>query len=307
LTQEANDVLEFAVSPLGAAVAYTVARADGGTSLKLLNWDGRIASQARILEACAAISCGQLVWHPDGRRLIYERRIGNRPQLWWLDTQTGETVTVLADDTAVSQAAAFSAAGAWLSYADPANEETVLYEFATGKQQQVTNGLGSTAVWHPIHLQFLFSDFDLLVYHGDENTSPHAEHEHDFAQAIHLYLGEPEEASTALLSETGNVDDANPAWSPDGQWIAFGRKPLRTSAGRQLWLMRADGSQARALTDDLSLSYGPPVWSGDGRYLLFQRFDTTTPEAAPGLWLLEINTGNFIHLAESAILPAWLP
>jgi TolB protein len=307
LTQEATDVLELAVSPTGDLIATVVARDDGGTDLKLLDWNGRTINNPRLLLQCPAESCGRLVWHPDGRRLIYERRQGNTPTLWWLDTETGETITVLADETAVSQAAALSADGNWLSYTDPANQEMRLYSFGSGAQQGLANGLGSTAVWHPSQPQFLFSDYDLLVYHANESEADHQEHAHDFAEAIHLYLGDTNGEWNPLLSEAGKVDDANPAWSPDGKWIAFGRKPIGTTAGRQLWLMRADGSEARGLTAALNVHHGPPVWSEDGRYLLFQRFDTTTPDTPPGIWLLEVGTGELTAVSETGSLPAWLP
>ncbi len=307
LTQETGDVLEFAVSPKGTAVAYITGRPDGGTDVKLLDWHGRQARSHRLLLACPAVTCSRLVWHPDGRRLIIERREGNTPRLWWVDTQTGQTATVLSDDTAVSQNAAISSDGRWLSFADPLHQEMVLYAFGADTPKRLTNMLGNTAVWHPASAQFLFSDIDLLVYHGDDNQTSHQEHSHDFAQSIHLYLGDTSGHWTPLLGDSGNVDDANPAWSPDGTWIAFGRKPIKTAAGRQLWLMRADGREPRALTHTLSEHHGPPIWSPDGRYLLFQRVDTTNSNAAPGIWLLEITTGHLAPVAENGILPAWLP
>jgi hypothetical protein len=87
LTQEMGNVLEFAVSSPGTAVAYAVARGDGGTELKLFAWNGREAEHHHTLLECPQATCTRLVWHPDGRRLIYERRSGNVPRLWWLDTQ----------------------------------------------------------------------------------------------------------------------------------------------------------------------------------------------------------------------------
>jgi TolB protein len=307
LTFETEDVLHFAVSPTHTAVAYTIKNSDDSSTIKLFDWNGRAADNHREMLTCTEAICGPLVWHPDGRRLIYERREGNTPRLWWLDTQTGESVTVLADETAVSQNVAISADGQWLSYADPLNEEMALYAFGAGTQQRLTNVLGSTAVWHPTLPQFLFSDVDLVVYHGDQNQTSHEEHSHDFAEAIHLYLGNTDQVWYPLLSQMGQVDDANPAWSPDGNWIAFGRKPAQTNAGRQLWLMRADGTEARPLTESLTIHHGPPVWSPDGRYLLFQRFDTADPAAAPGIALIEVSTGNVTRLLENGILPAWIP
>lgn len=307
LTTEANDVLEFAVSPTGTAVAYVTTRPDGGTDLKLLDWNGRAAANHHLLFDCLDDTCGRLVWHPDGRRLIYERRQSNTPRLWWLDTVTGESVTVLADETAVSQSAALSADGHWLSYADPLNEKMGLYELGTGFQEQLVNVLGNTAVWHPVNEQFLFSDVDLLLLHGDDNQTPHDEHSHDAVESIHLYLGGIGGNANPLLSDSSQVDDGNPAYSPDGNWIAFGRKPYGTTAGRQLWLMQADGTESRPLTDELTIHHGPPSWSPDGRFLLFQRFDTVTPDAQPGIWLLEVGTGKMTAVVESGILPEWIP
>lgn len=306
LTSEAGNVTGFAVSPRGTAVAYTTEHPDGTTAVKLLGWNGRAAGSHRPLHTCRQARCGPLVWHPDGRRLVIEKWQGNTPRLWWLDTQTGAVVTVLADETAVSQAVAFSSDGAWLSYADPLAGEMVLYAFGAGTRQRLTNLLNSPAAWHPSSPQFLFSDFDLLIYHGDDETG-HQEHGHDFSEAIHLYLGHADGDWNPLLSQTGNTDDANPAWSPDGEWIAFGRKPIQTNAGRQLWLMRADGREARPLTADPAIHHGPPAWSPDGRYLLFQRFDLGQPDGRPGLWLLEVSSGRLTQVAASGSLPAWLP
>lgn len=307
LSLPGEDLLEFAVSPNGRSLAYIIQHADGRQQIRLLQWNGRQASQHQTLLDCEQGSCGQLLWHPDGRRLVYQQRQAGGPRLWWLDSQTGETVTVLADATAVSQGAALSADGNWLSYADPLHEEMVLYSFVDGTQHRLSNVLGSTAVWHPALSQFLFSDVSLLVFHGDGEQTDHQAHEHAFEQSFHLYSGDSSGNWHLLLGSSSNVDDANPAWSPDGQWIAFGRKPAGTSAGRQLWLMRADGSEARPLTADLTVQHGPPRWSPDGRYLLFQRFDNNQTNPNPAIYLLEIETGTLTAVVEAGILPAWLP
>jgi Tol biopolymer transport system component len=51
----------------------------------------------------------------------------------------------------------------------------------------------------------------------------------------------------------GEGDEFGPAWSPDGREIAY-------VAGKNLWLMDADGGDQRQLTHDGGLGYADPAW-----------------------------------------------
>jgi TolB protein len=68
------------------------------------------------------------------------------------------------------------------------------------------------------------------------------------------------------LTRSPGVADWSPAWSPDGRTIAF--FSMR-AGGRDIWLMRPDGSGKRRLTGDGSLNEYP-AWSPDGRTIAFQ-------------------------------------
>lgn len=59
----------------------------------------------------------------------------------------------------------------------------------------------------------------------------------------------------------GTVDDSNPAWSPDGDWIAF-QDHFRIS------VVRPDGTGLRPLTDATFLAR-EPTWSPDSRQIAF--------------------------------------
>jgi TolB protein len=118
----------------------------------------------------------------------------------------------------------------------------------------------------------------------------------------------PEGGDLADLSGAGAaVEDNSPAWSPDGAWLAFTRKAAGASMGRQVWLMRADGREARALTNTPDIHHALPQWSPDGQRLVYQQFPLKMPNPVPSLWLLDVTSGERREVVASGSRPAWLP
>jgi TolB protein len=65
-----------------------------------------------------------------------------------------------------------------------------------------------------------------------------------------------------------DVEEHDPAWSPDGRRIAF----TRLGAGRtSLWVMQADGTAQRRLYSADTIA--SPTWSPDGRRIAFAGFE----------------------------------
>ena len=66
--------------------------------------------------------------------------------------------------------------------------------------------------------------------------------------------------------------DAEPCWSPDGNWLAFTRAQRDEATGKvgkpQLWVLPAAGGEARRLTDH-PLGVSGPVWSPDSTRLAY--------------------------------------
>lgn len=82
---------------------------------------------------------------------------------------------------------------------------------------------------------------------------------------VHLWVLEVHSGQLHDLSEVAAPDahtiDAFPAWSPDGDHIAF----ISSREGiADVWLMDSDGQGLQRLTDE---GTGPLAWSPDGQRL----------------------------------------
>ncbi len=98
-----------------------------------------------------------------------------------------------------------------------------------------------------------------------------------------LFTVPAEYGHTTQISHTVASNDKNPAWSPNGKWIAYIRD---NGVDSQVMLRAADGRGApRALTQEGDLTYaGPLLWSPNGDWL-------TYTDSRQRLWLVNVNDG----------------
>jgi Tol biopolymer transport system component len=289
-------IIDFAVSPGGATVVFSVLRDDGGSDLWALTADD---GPPYLLLPCPGVACSGPVWTPNGsERLVYEQRLLlpddtlSQPRLWWLDPAAGETEPVFADETRYGFAAAWSPDGQWLSYLLPDTEGVQVYNIDDGRGFIFPSQTGERAVWHPQENLLLVTHFSP----GDEEF------------ATHMLEIDPAQGSWIDLSgDAEPVEDGFPAWSPGGEQVAFTRKPALVSMGRQVWLMQADGSGASNLTAEPEFYHGRPAWSPDGSMLAFHRFSLQNPDGVPSIWLFDHENKQMRELASPGRQPMWLP
>ena len=85
-----------------------------------------------------------------------------------------------------------------------------------------------------------------------------------------IVVADAEGNDARVVAGGDRVTNNYPAWSPDGQRIAFISD--RESDFGNLWVMNADGSGAERLVNE-SAQHGSPAWSPDGRRIAYTRND----------------------------------
>ena len=115
----------------------------------------------------------------------------------------------------------------------------------------------------------------------------------------HIYVAEADRPGAAKIGA-----GFDPAWSPDGQQIAF-RSLFPVDA---LWLMDADGSQRRQLTKvpGSGFAFWNPQWSPDGTRLLYLGGD----DGAHEVWTINADASderNVSRSPEDEGWPSWSP
>ncbi|HXF82761.1 MAG TPA: S9 family peptidase, partial [bacterium] len=110
----------------------------------------------------------------------------------------------------------------------------------------------------------------------------------------------PAEGGEIRQVTAGDFDHVDPAWSPDGRWIAVVANrsdDADYTNVTDVWLVPAEGGPMRRLTASLG-PCGQPAWSPDGRRIAYLGHDNAAMSATnTGLWVVGIDGGAAVRLA----------
>jgi hypothetical protein len=306
LTQE-KQVFDFSLSPDGLQVYFSAVNGAEGADLYRL--DLLAAAQAgdelakpELMLACAETACRYPQPSSDGRWLAYERILPlgdsgvDNSQVWLLSLQDGESQAI-GEEGHLTRWPEWSSTGL-LAFYDRERVSYVLYQPDTHEVSYIFNDTGEPGCWARDGGTFLTTEIQYTTEYSPTMGSSH------------LILYDLVGHQVADLTQDMFLEDATPAFSPDGTTIAFGRKYLdaeRWTPGRQLWLMGTDGSNPRQVTNDAVYKHHDFAWSQDGQWLAYVRFNQAALIEPPELWMARGNGSQPIQLVIGGYAPQWIP
>lgn len=331
LTGGAGGVQDFHVNANGTAVYYSVRSGQGGSNIYRLelptgqSLTSREESTPVAMEAnperilsCPRAQCRVPVVSPDGSYLAYERTAlpggdqPNYPQVSLLPLTAGDlplsdaspALVLAGDPLHQTLQPAWSPDGLLIFY-DTNEAAFIIIDPNDGERARFLNQTGQPGAWHPNGLYYVAPEIFFL----GENISDSLSDLEPLANS-HLLLFDWQSNLTQDLTPGENMEDTAPAFSPDGDYLAFARKFLdvqRWTPGRQLWLARFGSAEASPLTDAPLYNHFEFAWSPAGDQLAFVRFNQSALTEPPEIWLIDPSTGQANRLIVGGYAPQWLP
>ncbi|MDR3573490.1 MAG: Ig-like domain-containing protein [Anaerolineaceae bacterium] len=299
LTHTNGSVYDYAASPDGEQVVYSVLNQQKGFDLWITDRDGQ---NNHVLLNCGGDRCYSVAWSPDLSKLAYTRQNAGlsptaplgAPRPWLLDPNTGETSPLYSDSQKLGYGPVWSPDGQKIASWDGVSGGIRIYNSQSKTDVLIPDQSGLVGSWSLDSRQMYYTD---IV----ENSTT--------AQTRVFTANAASGQTQQILDRAGFNINGNydvPVLSPKGNWMAAGIQSLSGSATYQMRLLTMDKGQDQEITNDPDSTDLDYSWNNRGTGLLFQKMPLTANEASEvDIWWLDRRQLQII--AKDASTPSWLP
>lgn len=302
-----QSVQNYAVAPDGSALAFTVEEGEGTVNLWRVD-DG--ASGLHRLTSDQKVMYGSPTFSPSGDLLAVEVR--RLTQVGEVEQQSPPVIElrrptdgspagkVYGGQGDMAHSPRWSADGTRMAFYEPNQGSVGIYDFPTTESRFFLgeNALLSTQTWSPDGRALVYT----AVVVNDNGTAQQQIIYRDVDLGTPVYYGET----------VG--DQADPAWHPNGDLIAYAYKaPPGLENGNGIWTMLPTGDGKFPLVTAATIGvsgeaiFSYPIWSPDGNWLLFGVFDPVVANAGQSIWIVQRDGGNVQRVIDEGYQPLWVP
>ncbi len=217
-------------------------------------------------------------WSPDNRSIAFESNRDGAFHIYAMNAD-GSHFRALTTGATDDRHPIWTPDGKSILYdsSDGIRQDIWIVNVADGSRKQLTHvdGLADFATLSPDSQQivfYLYKDMTLNLWSARADGSD--------AKPLTLDLADARRKEPTMGWH-------QPAWSPDSQWLAY-----TGGDGQSIWMMRADGSDARAIIDDGETNHFPWFLS-DGRLAFITEYVPPRYGAAwTNAWVYDLKTGE---------------
>ncbi len=297
-------------SPTESCIAY--ATEDG--ALRWVEADG--SGRRQLLPPGSGV--WQVAWSPEGRRLAFSKWIQDSPQdstAYVMNADgTGLIQLFSVDDPLVASAVeglgyGWSRVASW----SPDGERLALF-IALKSASLTADGLNLFTVnvngQNLSQVGWMLGYEDFLTWSPDGGRLAFVDgFGRDTWREKQIAVLEVEAMTVTNLSADQTRADIWPDWSPDGRHIVYVSAPaqpqelmgiMEMTKGRHIWVMAAEGTEVRQLTDDPVYADERPRWVHGGEDILFFR---RREEGSVEIWLMSADGSEQRPLAKDVTFP----
>jgi dipeptidyl aminopeptidase/acylaminoacyl peptidase len=256
-----RDVSQPELSPDGQWVAYTVrTRMLKEDKNEQRLWMISTHGGDPIPMTAEGVSSSHSRWSPDGKYLAFlSARNAGKAQVWLLNRLGGEAVRLTETVQGVNDFEwSPDSTRLVLVLQDPKPEDI---ESAKDKDKDKEKPAAKPKTPPPYVIDRLQFKEDTVGYLDHRRT--------------HLYIFDVASKKTTQIT-SGDYDDNEPAWSPDGKSLAFTSNRSAPDPDRNynsdIWVVAADNTDKGAHLTQITTNPGPdrqPTWSPDGKWIAF--------------------------------------